>query len=76
MYKVIKYFTDLQDNDRIYNVGDVFPRNGLTVSADRLAELSSSNNKQGQPVIELVEEKVEAPKKATTKKAAAKNTEK
>ena len=77
MYKVIKYFTDLQDNDRPYNVGDIFPHKGLTVSAERLAELSSSNNKQGQPLIELVEEKAEAPKKATTKKTAAKkDTEK
>ena len=30
MYKVIKYFTDLQDNEHPYNAGDTFPRDGLT----------------------------------------------
>ena len=74
MYKVIKFFTDLQDNDHPYNVGDVFPRKGVTVSAERLAELAGNYNKQGQPLIELVEEKAEAPKKATAKKTAEKKT--
>lgn len=77
MYKVIKFFTDLQDNDRPYNVGDEFPHKGLTVSAERLAELAGSNNRQGEPLIVLVEEapKVEAaPKKA--KKAAKKTADK
>jgi len=73
MYKVIKYFTDLHDNNYPYNVGDVFPRDGLTVGEGRLAELAGSNNKQGVPLIKVVkkapakkaekpaEEKVEAP---------------
>ena len=69
MYKVIKFFTDLHDNNYPYNVGDSFPRKGIEVSAGRLAELSGSDNKQGQPLIELVEE---APKKATAKKSAKK----
>lgn len=54
MYKVIKHFTDLQDKNHPYNVGDVFPREGLEVKPDRLAELAGSNNKQGVPLIELV----------------------
>ena len=28
MYKVIHFFTDLQDNDFAYEVGDTFPRKG------------------------------------------------
>lgn len=56
MYKVINFFTDLQDFDHPYNVGDKFPRDGLTVSEERLKELSGSNNKQHKPLIKLVEE--------------------
>lgn len=57
MYKVINYFTDLQDKNHPYNVGDPFPRAGLEVTEERLAELSGSKNKQGKPLIEKVEEK-------------------
>ena len=72
MYKVIKYFVDLQDGNRPYNVGDVFPREGLDVKPERIAELAGSENKQGVPLIKLVEEKpdaVDKPKKGkkTTK---------
>lgn len=55
-YKVIKYFTDLQDNCHPYNVGDTFPRKDKEVDEARLAELAGSENKQGCPLIELVEE--------------------
>lgn len=58
MYEVINYFTDLQDNEYPYNVGDIFPRDGLTVSEERLKELSSSNNKQSKPLIKFVEEEI------------------
>lgn len=74
MYKVIKFFTDLHDN-HTYNVGDEFPHIGTTVSAERLAELAGSDNKQGQPLIVHVEEAPkadDAPKKANTKKATKK----
>ncbi len=53
MYKVIKYFTDLQDDNHPYNVGDDYPREGLKVTKERIAELSSSNNKRGKPLITL-----------------------
>lgn len=56
MYEVIHYFTDLQDNEYPYNVGDKFPRDGLTVSEERLKELSGSNNKQHKSLIKLVED--------------------
>lgn len=56
MYRVIEYFTDLQDNDHEYRAGDTFPREGLKVSEARLAELASAENLRGTPVIELVKE--------------------
>ena len=55
MYKVIEYFTDLQDNNHEYNVGDTFPRKGLNVSDERLTELSTKENRQNKPLIERVE---------------------
>lgn len=33
-YRVIKYFTDLQDNGYAYKVGDLFPHKGFKVSED------------------------------------------
>ena len=65
MYKVIKYFTDLQDNNYAYYVGDTFPRNGVEVGSERVAELSSDKNLQGVP---LIEEVVEKPKRTRKKK--------
>ena len=50
MYRVIEYFTDLHDDDHEYREGDVFPREGIKVSKERLEEL------RGTPVIELVKE--------------------
>lgn len=55
-YKVINYFTDLQDDNHQYNVGDMFPRDGLKVSVERLTELSTKNNRQSKPLIENVQE--------------------
>lgn len=57
MYRVIKFFTDKQDNGYAYNVGDIFPRNGFKVSEKRLAELLGNNNRQRTPMIEKVETK-------------------
>lgn len=65
MYKVIKYFTDLQDNNYAYYVGDTFPRNGVEAGDERVAELSSDKNLQGVPLIEEVAEK---PKRTRKKK--------
>ena len=57
MYRVIKAFRDLQDNNRLYSVGDTFPHNGVEAGAERIAELSSDKNLQGVPLIEEVAEK-------------------
>lgn len=56
MYKVLKRFLDLQDKNHSYEIGDVYPREGLNVLPSRIKELSSKNNKQGVPLIEEVEE--------------------
>lgn len=65
MYKVLAKFTDLQDHKYAYKAGDMFPREGLKVSADRIKELSTSANKRGIPLIEKVQE-VKELKKAET----------
>lgn len=65
MYKVIESFTDLQDNNYVYYVGDTFPRNGVEVGAERIAELASDKNRLGVPLIERVTEK---PKRTRKKK--------
>lgn len=57
MYKVIKKFADLEDKNYIYNVGDVYPREGAEPSDERIEFLASSQNKLKTPVIELVLEK-------------------
>lgn len=83
MYKVIKRFHDLQDARKTksgtvyheYNVGDVFPRDGMEVSEERIQELTGADNKQGVPLIRLVEEKAETketPEKTAARKSAAK----
>lgn len=56
MYKVIRHFTDLQDNEYPYYEGDIFPRDGLSVSKERIKELMGSNNKQHRALIEFVKE--------------------
>lgn len=69
-YEVIKYFTDLQDNSYPYNVGDIFPRQGKEVTAERIAELSGSNNRQHTPLIKEVVEKKEPEQSEGTEKTA------
>lgn len=70
MYRVIRCFTDLQDNNYPYNAGDAFPRNGIDVSAERYAELAGSDNKQGTPLIEEIIEPVNEPVATVTAEEA------
>ncbi|OEK41307.1 hypothetical protein [Staphylococcus saprophyticus] len=61
-YVVVKYFVDLEDKSKEYNVGDAYPKPAnKKISQDRIAELSSSANRQNTPLIELVEEDLEEP---------------
>lgn len=65
MYKVIKHFVDLQDNNHKYDVGDTYPRKGLNVLQSRINELASDKNLQKTPLIEEIPEAEEKPKKKT-----------
>lgn len=62
MYRVIETFRDMRDG-RLYLAGDPYPRSGVEVSAERLAELSGTGNKQHRPMIRL-----EKPKEASQPK--------
>ena len=62
MYKVIARFTDLQDKNFAYGVGDKFPRAGYHPSKKRIAELASDKNRQGKPLIKEVKPKAEMEK--------------
>lgn len=66
-YKVIKAFTDMQDNNYAYDPKDpsrnTYPRKGLNVLQSRINELASGKNRQGVPLIEEIPEVEEKPKK-------------
>ena len=78
MYKVIKAFADLKDVKKTksgniyfeYEVGDTYPRKGVSPTEDRIAELAGCDNKQGTPLIKQVEEEKPAEDKAAEEKAA------
>ena len=77
MYKVIRFFTDLEDNNYPYEVGSTYPREGLNVSKSRIKELSGPNNKQRIALIVAVgeseEDAAEGPvKEVATEEAAEK----
>ena len=57
MYKVIAKFADLKDNKHLYRPGDKYPRDGVEVDDERIAELSTANNALRKPLIEEVKEK-------------------
>ena len=59
-YRVIKYFTDMQDNNHEYNVGDIYPREELKVFPSRIRELSTTENRRGEILIEEIEDEPKA----------------
>ena len=73
MYKVIKYFTDMQDNNYAYDPTDpsrnTYPRKGLNVLQSRINELASSKNRQGCPLIEEIEDTKPEKKSKSVEKA-------
>ena len=75
MFRVIKHFTDMQDNNFAYQVGDEYPRKGMSVLPSRIKELAGSKNRQKTPLIEEIPEKVEEPKKEKKSKSVAKADE-
>lgn len=58
MYRVIyDEFYDMKDKTKhVYVKGDVFPFDGRKISAKRIEELSTENNRIGTPLIEKIEE--------------------
>ena len=62
-YIVTKNIIDTKDNNRFYEVGDLYPRPDFTVSGARIAELV------GRGVI-IAEGKAEAPAPAPTEEVA------
>ena len=69
MYKVIKHFTDMQDNNYAFYPEDparnTYPRKGLSVLPSRIKELASDKNRQGCPLIEEIPDVEEKPEKKT-----------
>jgi hypothetical protein len=66
-YKVIKYFTDMQDNDFEYNEGDIFPREDLKVLPSRIKELSTTQNRRKEILIVEVPDEEKPKKEKKTK---------
>ena len=58
----------MQDNNFAYNVGDEYPRKGMSVLPSRIKELASDKNRQGCPLIEEIPEVEETPKKKKSAK--------
>lgn len=57
-YKVIKMFTDGQDDFYRYEVGDKYPRKGYKPSKKRIEGLLGTGNKQGVPLIKEVKSRL------------------
>lgn len=53
----------MQDNNFAYQVGDEYPRKGMSVLPSRIKELAGKKNRQGCPLIEEIPEVEETPKK-------------
>lgn len=66
MYKVIKAFTDLQDNNFLYKEGDTYPREGFDVLPSRIKELATTANRRGEILIKEIEDEPK-PKKTAKK---------
>lgn len=70
-YIVTKNIIDTKDNNRFYEAGDAFPREGFEVSKDRIAELI------GKGVLGVKGEETPAPAETPTEEEApAEETEK
>lgn len=68
MYRALMRFADLQDGNRIYEAGEIYPRPDFNVSPERIAELAGSDNRMGYPLIAVdqtanVEDKAQPRKK-------------
>lgn len=55
-YQVISKFTDATDKQRLYEVGQTYPRDGIEVSDDRINYLLNKNGDFKRPFIKFVDE--------------------
>ena len=55
----------MQDNNFAYNVGDEYPRKGMSVLPSRIRELATDKNRQGVPLIEEIPDVEDKPEKKT-----------
>lgn len=75
-YKVVYAFADGQDGGYVYRTGDTYPRDGVEPDALRIANLSSTANAFGFPLIEESKPAGKAEAKAEAKKPARKTNTK
>ena len=73
---VVYPFADLHDKKYKYETGDMFPRQGLEVSEDRIKELAGTDNKIGVPLIKVLPEESEPKEEKETKKKNSKRKNK
>ena len=67
MYVVLTLFDDLDDKEKVlgiesyhrYNVGDEYPREGYTPTAERIKSLLTNDNARKMPLIGVLEEEQE-----------------
>ena len=55
MYKVVRSFFDSTDNNRLYEVGDIYPTDGVKAIKKRIDELVNGTNRNGKVYIEVVD---------------------
>lgn len=68
MFVVVTDFTDRIDK-HIYRAGDEYPRPGVDVSEERVAELTSTDNLRGEVLIKAVQKGKIQPVAQETEKA-------
>lgn len=78
-FLVVVPFIDLEDGHHMYRKGDIYPREGLNVSDERIMQLLSTQNKAHKSFLERVAEPIteessavaetEQPKKRRTKRS-------
>lgn len=51
MYKVIRNFMDVQDGDRVYLAGDIYPAEGVKPTKARIRDLLTGRVATGRPHI-------------------------
>ena len=66
MYRVVKAFSDSEDDRYVYWAGDEYPRKGYEPTAERIEGLLGTNNMQRVPLI--AEEREEKPEVKKRKK--------